>query len=275
MEGKEVAIQKYNAIAKANKTMFIFVAIASVVVSASIVVSIFLAQKIAFKGKVISKQNQTLTAIDNSMKNIEELKNKVKALQSNEALRTSKANDEDNTLRVILDALPAEGNAEAIGSSLTNHILNVPGITIESLSVDPIAAESPTSSTASTSTSPVTSPDGTTNPNAISPKVRTANFSFTVVAGSEKTEGEKKTDESRNARKILTELLEKIERSIRTLNITDFKLEMTSPEKMTLSVSGQAYYLPKYTLQLTQETITSQENAQKGASSSTSTGGKK
>lgn len=45
MDGREVAIQKYNAIAKANRTMFIVVAIASVVISAAVVLSIFLAQK--------------------------------------------------------------------------------------------------------------------------------------------------------------------------------------------------------------------------------------
>lgn len=275
MDGREVAIQKYNAIAKANRTMFIVVAIASVVISAAVVLSILLAQKIAFRSKIIAKQSETLTAIDNSVKNIEKLKKEVQSLQSNDALKDSRANEEDNALRVILDALPADANTEAIGASLRNNILDVPGIVVESISVDPIAPES----TDSTSTTSDTSTDagvgvgtgtgtGTESSNAISSRVKTANFSFTVSATS--------SGDDRTARKVLTELLEKMEKSIRTFTITDFSVEMTSADKMSLKVNGQAFYLPKYTLQLTSETIKSSEGAaSKSSSSSTSNSGGK
>lgn len=269
MDNKEVAIQKYNAIAKANKTMFIVVSVASVIVSAAVVLSIFLAQKIAFRVKVVSKQNETISAIENSLENIEKLKKEVQALQSNDALKTSKANAEDNALRVILDALPSEANAEAIGSSLNKNILNVPGLMIESMSVDPIIAEpntassSSTSSDSSSSTSSDSSSSGLEDPNAISEKVKTANFSFIVIASSENTESmtDEQKKQARTASKIIIELLEKMEKSIRTFNITDFKIEMTSADKITLSVVGQAYYLPRYNLQLEREVIKSTDSS--------------
>lgn len=264
-DNKEVAIKKYNAIAKANKSMFITVMVASVVVSASVVLTIFLAQKIAFRTKIIGVQSKTLQAIDQSSKNIEELKSRVKGLQTNDELLTSKANPEDNALRVVLDSLPSEANAEAIGSSLSARILNVSGLTVENMRVEPIMD----SGEDSASVTPVGSEVSNSEEVALSPRVKTAEFSFTVTAQPSEGEGSKSPQE------VLVELLRRIEKSIRTFSVSSFKFDTNKNGSMTLTVSGQAYYLPEYTLQLTKQTIQSSEGAKSSAGNTTSnnTGG--
>lgn len=274
-DNKEVAIKKYTAIAKANRSMFITVSIASVIVSASIVLSVFLMQKILFKTKVIGVQSKTLKDIEDSSKNIENLKNKVKGLQSNETLLSSRSNAEDNALRVVLDALPAEGNSEAIGSSLSAKILNVSGLTIESLRVEPIN-DSQSVNMANTSTADATPSSITTSQGAqssISPKVKTANFSFSVMANGEGASAGEYSS-GRTPYVILMELLQNMEKSIRTFKISDFKIEMNKGGSMNLVVNGQAYYLPEYSLQLTKQTIQSSQN-NKSNTSSTKSGGSK
>lgn len=252
-ENKEVAIRKYSAIAKANKSMFISVSIASVVASSAAVLATFLVQKIIFKTKVIEFQNKTISSIRVSSGNIEGLKSKVKELQTNEDLLNSKADAEDNALRVILDSLPAEGNAEAIGSSLSSRIFNVGGLTVENLTVDPVDnTNDELSSSASSS-----SLDSSSSNSEISDRVRTVNFSFSVVArGGSNNGGD---DSSRTPHAVLMELLKNMERSIRTFNISDFKVDMNKDGSMNLSVTGQAYYLPRYNLQLIKKVIKSSE----------------
>ncbi|MDO4872221.1 MAG: hypothetical protein Q4A27_02200 [bacterium] len=260
--GKEVAIKKYNAILKANRTMFISVAIASMVVGASIVGLIFLTQKIVFKTKVISKQSETLKSIEESANNIEALKTKVKELQSNEALISSRENDEDNALQTILDALPSNANAEALGASLSQKILNVSGITIDSLTTseeDSSSSNSSSNSSSSNSGGSVVVEGGSGTGQTINAK--SISFSFSVTATSEES--------GRSANQILMEILTKMEKSIRTLKVTNFSFEMNTANQISMTVSGQAFYLPEKPVSLTEESITS-DNSQNKTSNSTS-----
>ena len=135
---KDVAARKYNAITKANKIMFGAVALASVVAGATVVGMSFLVQDINFNSKVISKQDETLGNIKKSVDSIEGqngLKTKIKGLQTDQNLLSSRASDEDNALRVILDALPSDANATAVAASLSDKILKVDNLTLESMNL--------------------------------------------------------------------------------------------------------------------------------------------
>lgn len=258
MNNKEVAIKKYSAIAKANKTMFLFVAGAAAIAGVAIVGVSFLTQDIAFNAKVIDKQSKSLSAIENSKYNITELSNKVKGLQTNESLISVGKNQEGNALRIILDALPSEANSDAIGSSLTREILNVSGVTIEGITVPPIVESENTSSSNNVDTSsPVESEQA--SPDKISEDVKSAEFTFTVTASSEQS--------GRSAHNIMMELLGKMEKSIRTFNITNFKVEIPSNDKITLNITGLAYYLPRKDLQLKPVTVKSDEANAKSSNS--------
>ena len=265
---EELAIKKYNAINRANRTMFIFVAIASVIVGAAVVGIIFLSQKIAFKGKVIGEQTKTLVAIDRSSSNVDELIKKVKLLRSNEALSSVKKIDGANNLQVVVDALPKVGNTAAIGSSLSDEILSVAGLTVESINIDPISSDS---SNASSNVSSASSSTGgiSTSSNALSSSVKSVGFSISVSA---------KSGAERKAADIIQEFLKRMEKSIRTFSVSNITLEMNSENQINVNITGQAFYLPDNSIKLEDKVIKSNQNNTKSNTSSknsSSTGGKK
>ena len=263
---KDVAARKYNAIAKANKIMFGAVALASVVAGATVVGMSFLVQDINFNSKVISKQDETLGNIKKSVDSIEGqngLKTKIKGLQTDQNLLSSRASDEDNALRVILDALPSDANATAVAASLSDKILKVDNLTLESMNVEPVVESSsnaPSSeAAASSSTSVANGSVQSNNQQALSPKLKTVKFSFNV---------------SSKGVEAIGEVLLRMERSIRTFKIESFKVE-NGKESISLNVSGVAYYLPTHNLLLESTTIKSDETKKANTSSSSTKGGSK
>lgn len=291
---KNVAIRKYNAIHKANRVMFGAVAMASAIAGASLVGLGFIYQDIAFKSKVISEQDRTLANIKTSKDNISELAKELETLKSDDNLKSVMAGEDGNTLRPILDALPARANAVAIGSSLDNRILKVEGLKVEKTNVDPVAdmegGVADTSGGTNSGSNQNLNGSGSsqqTTPGAISSKVQSIGFSFDVVANApevawehqageseaEKKEAAKK-ERHKNNIKILTEVLENMEKSIRTFRVTSYKVE-AGKDSLSMKISAVAYYLPEYSLTLTPKTINSDESAAKKTSSNNTTGGTK
>ena len=260
---KDVAIKKYNAIAKANRMMFGAVALASVVAGAAVVGMSFLIRDINFNAKVISKQDETLNNIKKSTESIEGsngLKVKIKGLQTDQNLLASRASDEDNALRVILDALPSDANATAVAASLSEKILKIDNLTVESMTVEPVvetADSSTTSTSASTTSSSTTSSSDPQGAEALSAKLKTVKFSFNVTSSSAE---------------VLNEVLLRMERSIRTFKVESFKFER-GKESISLNISGVAYYLPIDSLSLTSTTVKSEETKKSTTSSSSTQGG--
>ena len=260
---KDVAIKKYNAIAKANQMMFGAVALASVVAGAAVVGMSFLIQDINFNAKVISKQDETLNNIKKSAESVEEsdgLKVKIKGLQTDQNLLASRASDEDNALRVILDALPSDANATAVASSLSAKILKIDNLTVESMTVEPVvetADSSTTSASTSTTSSSTTSSSDPQGAEALSAKLKTVKFSFNVTSSSAE---------------VLNEVFLRMERSIRTFKVESFKFER-GKESISLNISGVAYYLPIDSLSLTSTTVKSEETKKSTTSSSSTQGG--
>lgn len=227
-QGNDVAIRKRTQIAKANKTMFIWIAIASALVGSAVVVSIFLAQKLIYNEKVLSEKQNTVTTLEHNNSVVTELENEIRVLDTNVALSSIKANETDSAIQVILDALPSEANSFAFGSSLQNKLLNVvDGISIESLQVDPVVGVETLTGDAEGAQP---EGDGSTQ-NQIT-------FQFVV----------------RGSQEAFKQVLQNLERSIRTVEVTSVRVEIqaTGPE---MTVTGRVFYEPAVTIELQDKVV--------------------
>lgn len=228
MKPNDAAIRKRTQISKANRTMFLWIAAASAVVGAVVVVSIFLAQKLFYNEKVLAAKQDTVTTLAHNNSVVKDLEDEVRVLDTNQALSSVKANDTDQAIQVILDALPSEANSLALGASLQNKLLaGIPGLSIESLQVDPVIGVE--SLTDDSSTAPTDTTGGSDN---------SITFQF-VVHGSDAA---------------LKQVLQNLERSIRTIQVTSLKIEIeTTGPKMT--VQGKGFYEPAKTIQLQDKVV--------------------
>jgi hypothetical protein len=229
MATKEVALRKRQQIAKANRTMFLWVAGVSVVVGFAAVGSIFLVQKLAFNQKVINEKNNTVSILTKNNKAVAELKDNIRLLDTNEGLNSVKAKSDDKALQVVLDALPADGNSLALGSSLQQKLIEgIPGLTLESLNMTPVAGVEVSSSTNVQSATPVA---GSGDKNKIVFKL--------AVSG------------DANA---LKQLLDRFEHSIRAIDVTNLVLEQTSG-KLTMTIDANAFYEPERIIELRDKVV--------------------
>ncbi len=115
---KDVALRKRQQIDSSKRTMFIFVAVAAFVSGMALVVSFFLVQQIWFQGRVISQKQATVNTINANLKAVDGLKDNIRLLDTNEALSSVKSSDDSSAVQAVLDALPTEPNADALGASL-------------------------------------------------------------------------------------------------------------------------------------------------------------
>jgi len=231
MAAKETALRKRQQISQANRMMFMWVAGVSVIVGVAIVVSIFLVQKAWFNEKVLLEKTNTASSLEHNNSVINELKDEIRVLNTNEALRSSMAPGDDQPIQVVLEALPAVANSSALGASLQERFLNDPAITIETLSVDPVVGVESLGDTNIEDFSSSES-DGT---NQIT-------FRFSVSTGV-------------NNASALKSLLQRLERSIRAINVTMLNIE-TQGSRLILSVEGYAFYEPARSVELRDKTVT-------------------
>jgi len=225
----DTALRKRSQIAKANRTMFIAVAGAAAIVSFALVAGFFLSQKLIFNEKVLSEKGKTISTLNANNKAVPDLESQVRALDADASLATVKASDTDQTIQVILDALPSEANSLALGGSLQNKLLaGIPNLTIESLQVDPVDGVETldTGNTVDASASDTSSAD-----NQIT-------FTFAVTG-----------DQA-----ALTAVLTNLEKSIRTIDITGLTIENQGTTQK-LTVSGRAFYEPARTVTLENKVV--------------------
>lgn len=221
-------IRKRQQIASANRTMFIWVAMASVIIGAAAVAIVFLAQKAWFNERVLAEKSKTASVLQKNVKTIDSLKDQVRLMNTNQALRDAMAPGENQPIQVVLDALPAEANSSALGASLQTKFLNDPKLKIETLRVDPVAGVEATSDGA------VTDASSTTNGNEI-------HFSFTVSVASADVA-------------TLKDLLQHLERSVRAIDVTSLTIEGQG-SRVAMTVDGNAFYEPAKTVELKDKTI--------------------
>jgi len=226
----DVAIRKRTQIAQANRTMFIWIAIASALIGTAAVVSIFLFQKLTYNEQVLSVQSKTVSTLDHNLSVIDGLKTDVQALEVNSDLMSVKANDSDEALQVVLDALPSDANSLALGASLQNKLLA--GITgsysLKSLQVTPVNG--------------VESLGDSTTVNAETTQAAAA---YTAISFTFSVKGDQAA---------LKQILQNLERSIRTIVVSRLSMDTQSGE-LTMTVEGHAFYQAPKTIQLTDEVV--------------------
>lgn len=114
----QVAEGKRRGIARSNKAMFLWIAGMSAIVGVCLVLSIFLINQLAFHGKVVARQVDTLSTISKNKTTLVDLRNNLRAKDANTRLNALKATSDEKGLQVILDALPSSENSLALGASL-------------------------------------------------------------------------------------------------------------------------------------------------------------
>ncbi len=214
----DMALRKRQQIASSSRAMFIWVAVASVVVGFAVVIGWFLFQQILFRERVITEKDKTVTVLQNNNKAITGLIDNVRVLETNPALNAAKAQPNERALQVVLDALPADANTLALGASLQNRLFgSVANAKIESLSVQ--------------------QPGDTTSTSQGSAQ----SIGFTAVVSSPDI----------NA---IRDVQKKLESSIRTIDVDSLKIEK-SDARVTMTLQAHAYYLPERDLTLTQKAV--------------------
>ena len=225
---KESSIRKRQQIFKANRMMFLWVAMASAVIGFALVISISLMQRIIYNQKVIGEKNKTYSTLANNNKKVSQIEDQIKTINySSDVLKKLRAKDSDDPIQVVLDALPSDSNRLALGSSLQNVLLaNIPGSSLESMKVESTAeAGSVKKSTATT---------GTVENNSLD-----VTFTLKINSGSEDS---------------IREMLTRLEKSIRTFKVTNVKIEY-SLDKMNVTVTAKAYYEPAKVVELTEKVV--------------------
>ena len=241
-ENKEVAFLKRNAINKANQTMFLVVAGAALIAGASVVGMIYLFRIYSFNIKVLTEQDKSISTITQNIENINDLKERLGSLETNESLneKNLKSNADDGGLRVIADALPDSENASGLGSALQKRIFS-DGVTLDAFNI-----ESSDSNSLSTSSSTSVSSESSNIPEGVK------DIQFTAsISASFPNEGSPEDIKNKEAAAYnnIVNTLQKMEKSIRAINVTSFKFER-SINKFTLTLSAKSYYYPKYVMTL-------------------------
>ncbi len=225
MEKPTTGLRKRQQIGRANRMMLLWIIAVSVIVGIAVVLAIFLVQKIWYQEKVLNEKAKTVKILQDNYKAVTDdngLKNEISKLNTNEALRSTRLNDDASALQSVLDALPADANSTALASSLQTKLLTgINGIKLESIAVD---------QTDSTNGSGVTPAAGGSTANADQ-----IGFSFSVS-----TEG--KNDAA------LRQVLENLEKSIRPFNVGTISIEAQGT-RVIMTVKGVSYYEPATTVQ--------------------------
>lgn len=214
MASLQPAMKKRQVIANSNRMMFVWIAIMSAVIGICAVVGYFLFQQILFKTKVTNELDNTSSVLHKNNQNAQTLIENVRVLETNQALNSAKAQPSEKALQVVLDALPADANTLALGASLQQSLLTG----VNGVTVDSLTVLPQGDTTAS---------DG--------------QLAFSVVVRS--------ADAS-----SLKDLLNRIERSIRIIDVDSVALEKSNTG-YTMTVQAHAYYQAEKTVQLTDKVV--------------------
>lgn len=229
MVKKTKALKKRQQIDKAGRNMFTVVAITSFVTGFAIVAAVFIISKMLFNVRVISEKNKTYDVLLENNKNIVKLAEQVRALEIDESLVSARLDDTEQSFQVILDALPAVGNSTALGASLRDKILSVPGVIVDNLTVNPTSEES---------TSGEFSQEALSNDDSI-PIL----FNFKVIG----RVGD------------VSQVLKNMEKSIRPIMVDVVRFEVSTGDdaQSSLVVQGRSFYEPMLEAKLKNKKIES------------------
>lgn len=220
-----VGVRKRQQIASSNKVMFLWVAGASVLVAFALVVSVFLIKQIVFAEKVLIEKSNTIGVLDDNIEVSAALNKNVNKLRADRNLALVRSSASDNNLDVVIDAMPYAADEVALGSSLQNVLLT--GASIESIDVQPVDGGSSDTSVVDTSSIEQVGDS------------QSIIFSFKATGSSEQ----------------LQDILDRLNKSIRPINVISLQLESAGANNMTMSVQAATFYQPQKTVELSEKVV--------------------
>lgn len=227
MEHKTLTgVRKRQKIDQTNKQMMAWVAGAAAIVTICAMLAINLVGQIAYQAKVIAKNDETDKTLENNLTAISTLTKNINTLQTNQSLLALRADSSDTAFNVVIDALPTEDDATALGSSIQEKVLAGSGVILESFEYSLV------DSTAVT-------PAGTQQKvSTVSPEAKAITFKFNI---------------SGNYDSIKAALVN-IEKTIRPIIVQSIDINGSTNE-LTATISAKTYYVPKVHYTLGKETI--------------------
>lgn len=223
-------LKKRQQIENAGRSMFIWVAIASVAVSICIVTAQFLFQKWTYSNHVLNAKYKAADQLKKNITNAKQLQDAVNALVSNDDLASVKTNQDDSNTQSVLDALPSTFDATAWATSLQKAILSHSGVAIEGINVPSDQEQSSTTTGAANSNAASSS--------ATDPTPKEIKFDVTVSGSYDK----------------IRNLMIDLERTIRPIKVTAITLD-GDDAAMTATIGGVTYYQPSKSANVKQEVI--------------------
>ena len=225
---KTTGFNKRQQVARANKNIFVWVAVASLVIAICLVFAQFLVQRLVFNQKIINQKSQTNTTLVKNIDNAKQLKKNIDNLitDSNLAKVSVKSNSpNNNNLQVILDALPTADDGATFANSLAGVVLVRSGVTLASLTAGDNAVVSTTQAGAATASGASAQP-------------QTTPFAFTIRGD---------YNQVKNA-------LADIDHVIRPIKITKLVVQGAQAE-LTVTAEGVTYYMPPSSVGLQRKSI--------------------
>lgn len=223
-----VGLTKRQQLDQTNRNIFIWVAIAGGVVALSLVLLQFLVKEALFNQKIITAQQKTVDTLEQNLTNAPKLKKNVDALLASNSLALLRANAQDSTLQVILDALPTTGDATTFSNSLYNRVLVRTGVQVSAVSVgtqnDPSAALAP---------APIVADGGSSAPTP-QPLPYAVTFNGTQAQ--------------------VTDTLVSLEKVIRPISTKKMTVN-ASGNSLLVNLTGETYFMPKSTIDLGKTSI--------------------
>lgn len=214
-----VIVRKQVLVDKTYRNMFLWVIGSSAIVGASIVLMIMLVQILLFNEKVLIERGRAVKQVAANIDAAAELKAEIEVRNTDESLKLVQSSDKALPLQAILDALPADANELALGASLQKRLLGEvgPDVTVDNVSLTSLGETDSESE------------DG----------LMKQQFTATITG----------TPEG------LRSALERLERSIRAVDITSLSASSGSASRVTLNITGSVSYLPPTKIEKTQKKI--------------------
>lgn len=128
-------VRKRQQISAANKVVFAWVIVASIVIGICAVVAQFMVQQLMFNNKVYGSLSKTSSTISKNIKAYDGLKEEVTKLVADPSLNALKKGDTSNALQVVIDALPTVEDKTSLATSMQKEVLGPAGVAITSFAV--------------------------------------------------------------------------------------------------------------------------------------------
>lgn len=219
-------VKKRQQIKQANKAVFIWVAIAGIVIAIAVVLSQFMVKQLLFNIKVINTQTKTNAVLIENAKVYTPLRTEVSKLISNKELtdlRLNKDENGDNALQVVIDAMPTQDERLALAASLQQRIFSRSGVRVEQLGFL----------------------DGAASSGAVVAETTPVAEGIVEVAFAFKVSG---------SYDQMKRMFEDMQLSIRPISVTNLKLSGEN-SNMTAEIQAKTYYSVPPTTDMKKETV--------------------